>query len=118
MTEQHAIGGRQRQRIAGQLFPGEMRGLGHELARLHAAELRERSVGGLVTPDALRGREQRVAAIALLVVAVVLIAVDDDLVADLPAPHLRADRPYDAGRVRAGDVIRMLVNIERRDRLA
>ena len=68
-----------------------MRRLRHQLARLHAAELRERAVRRLVAPDALRGRQQRIAAVAVLVVAVVLIAVDDDLVADLPAPHLRAD---------------------------
>ena len=64
------------------------------------------------------GREHRIAAVALLVVAVVLVAVDDDLVADLPALHLRADRPDDAGRVRAGDVIGVLVPVERGDRLA
>ena len=95
-----------------------MRGLRHQLARLHAAELRERAVRRLVAPDALRGREQRIAAIAVLVVAVVLIAVDDDVVADLPAPHLLADRPDDAGRVGARDVIGILVAVDRRDRRA
>src|SRR5262249_14047781 len=57
------------------------------------------------------------AAVAFLVVAVVLIAVDDDLVADLPALYLGADRPDDAGGVGAGDVKRILVYVERRDRL-
>ena len=118
MAEQHAIGGGERQRVAGRLFPGEMLRLRHQLARLHAAELRERAVRRLVAPDALRGREQRIAAIAFLVVAVVLIAMDDDFVADLPALHLGADRPDDAGRIRARDVIRVLVHVERRDRLA
>ena len=118
MAEQHAIGGGERQRVAGRLLPRQMRGLRHELARLHAAELRERAVRRLVTPDALRGRQQRIAAVAVLVVAVVLIAVDDDLVADLPAPHLGADRPDHAGGVGAGDVERMLVDVERRDRHA
>src|SRR4051812_17311129 len=80
MAEQHAVGGGEGERVAGGFFPGQMRGLRHELARLHAAELRERAVRRLVTPDALRGREQRVAAIAVLVVAVILIAMDDDLV--------------------------------------
>ena len=118
MAEQHAIGGRQRERVAGRFFPGQMRRLRHQLARLHAAELRERAVRRLVAPDALRRRQQRIAAVAVLVVAVVLIAVDDDLVADFPAPHLRADRPDHAGGVRAGDVERILVHVERRDRLA
>ena len=95
-----------------------MRRLEHELARLHAAELRERTVRRLVAPDALRRRQQRIAAIALLVVAVVLIAVNDDFVADLPAPHLGTDRPDDAGGVGAGDMKWILVHVERRDRLA
>src|SRR3546814_7166152 len=60
---------------------------------LHTGELGEGAVGRLVAPDALRRREHRVAAVALLVVAVVLIAVDHDLVADLPALHLGADGP-------------------------
>src|SRR5207244_10192884 len=90
----------------------------HQLPRLHPAELGERSVRGLVTPDALRGREQRIAAVALLVVAVVLIAMDDDLVADLPAPHLVADRPDHPGGVGAGHMKWILPEIERRDRQA
>src|SRR4051812_1892285 len=90
----------------------------HQLAVLHAAELRERAVRRLVAPDALRRREHRVAAVALLVVAVVLIAMNDNLVAALPALDLRADRPDDTRRVRAGDVIGRLVHVERRDRLA
>ena len=118
MAEQHAIGGRERERVAGRLFPGQMRRLRHELARLHAAELRERAVRRLVAPDALRRRQQRIAAVALLVVAVVLVAVDDDLVADLPALDLGADGPHDARGVRAGDVKRMLVAVERRYRNA
>src|SRR5579864_4317114 len=104
MAEQHAIGGGERERIAARLLPGKMRRLDHELARLHAAELRERAVRRFVAPDALRRRQQRIAAIAVLVVAVVLIAVNDDLVADLPALDLRAHRPDHSGGVRAGDV--------------
>src|SRR5450759_1197686 len=90
----------------------------HQLPRLHAAELRERAVRRLVAPDALRGREQRIAAIAILVVAVVLIAVDDDLVADFPAMHLVTDRPHHARGVRAGDVERVLMHVEGGARLA
>src|SRR3546814_1069827 len=65
----------------------------HELLRLHGGELGEGAVRRLIAPDLLRGREHRVAAVALLVVAVGLVAVDDDLVADLPALHLAADGP-------------------------
>ncbi len=118
VAEQHAISRGQCKRVAGGFFPGQMRRLRHQLARLHAAEFRERTVRRLVAPDALRWRQQRIAAIAFLVVAVVLIAVDDDFVADLPALDLGADRPDDAGGVGAGDVERMLVAVERRDRLA
>ena len=104
VAEQHAIGGGQRQRIAGALLPGEMLGLLHQLAVLHPAELREGAVGRLVAPDALRSREHRIAAVAFLVVAVVLIAMDDDFVADFPALDLGADRPDDARRIGAGDM--------------
>src|SRR6185295_12109618 len=90
--------------------------LRHHLARLHAAELRERSVGCFVTPDAPRRREQRVAAVAVLIVAVILIAVDDDLVTDLPSFDLGAYRPHHAGGVRPGDMEWVLVAVERRDR--
>jgi hypothetical protein len=96
MAEQHAVGGGERQRVAGALFPGEMLRALHQLARLHLAELGERAVRRLVAPDALAGGEHRIPAVALLVVAVVLVTVDDDLVADLPALHLGADRPDDA----------------------
>ena len=44
--------------------------------------------------------------------------MDDDFVADVPAPHLRSYGPDDAGCVGAGDVKRILVYVERRDRLA
>src|SRR5499426_3087902 len=92
--------------------------LGHQLPRLNAAELRERSVGRLVSPDPLRRRQQRIATVAVFIVAVVLIAVDDDFVADLPALDLRAYRPNNSRCVGAGDVEWMLVAIERGDRNA
>ena len=88
MAEQHAIGGGERERVAGGLLPGEMLRPLQKLAVLHARELSERAVRGLVAPDALRGGEHRIAAVTFLVVAVILIAVDHDLVADLPALHL------------------------------
>src|SRR4029450_13227544 len=88
------------------------------LTILHATELSERAVGRFVTPDALRDREHRIAAVAFLVVAVVLIAVDDDLIADLPTCDLGTHRPDDARGIRARDVIRLLVDVEHRYRLA
>ena len=117
MAEQHAVGGGERQRVAGRLFPGQMLRPRQQLAVLHAGELGERAVGRLVAPDALRRREHRIAAVTLLVVAIVLVAVDDDFVADLPALHLGADGPDDAGRIGTGDMIGVLVHVEHRDRL-
>src|SRR6185312_1712290 len=96
MAEKHAICRCERQRVASRFFPRQMLGTLHELAILHAAELRERSVRRLVTPDALARREHRVAAIAFFVIAVVLIAMHDDFVTHFPARDLRANRPYDA----------------------
>src|SRR5580693_1012651 len=118
MAEQHAVSGGKRERVGRRLLPGEVLGLGHELARLHAAELREGTVGRLVAPDALGRREHRVAAVTLLVVAVVLVAMNDHLIADMPTTYLVADRPHHTGRVRAGDMVGLLVDIERGDRLA
>jgi hypothetical protein len=57
-------------------------------------------------------------AVALLVVAVVLVTVNHDFVADLEALDLRTDGPDDARCIGAGDVILGLVDVERRDRLA
>ena len=118
VAEQHAIGRGERQRIGGRLLPGQVLWAGHQLPVLHAAELSERAVGRLVAPDTLGGGEHRVAAVAFLVVAVVLVAVDHDLVADLPTLDLGADRPDDSGRVGAGDVIGVLVDVEGGDGLA
>ena len=118
VAEQHPIGGGEGERVGGALLPCQVPGARHQLAVLHAAELGERAVGRLIAPDALRSREHRVAAVAFLVVAVVLIAMDDDFVADLPALDLGADRPHDPGRVGPGDVVGRLVRVERRNRLA
>ncbi len=116
MAEQHPVGGGQRQRVAGAFLPGQMLGTRHQLLRLHVGELRKGSVRRLVAPDSLGRREHRVAAVALLVVAVVLVAVDHHLVADLPALHLVAHRPDDARGVRPGDVVFGLVDVEGADR--
>ena len=118
MAEQHPVGRRQRQRVACRLLPREVLRLPHELARLHPAELSEGAVRRLVTPDALGLRKHRVAAIALLVVPVVLVAVDDHLVSHLPAPHLGSHCPHDARGVGSGHVEGLLVAVERRDGLA
>src|SRR6185437_12920032 len=54
VAEEHAVSRGERQRVAGRLFPCEMPRPRHELAILHASELRERTVRRLITPDALR----------------------------------------------------------------
>ncbi len=118
VAEQHAVGGRERQRVAGAFFPGQMLWTRHALARLHAAELGKAAIGGLIAPDALGRREHRVAAIALLIVAIVLVAVDDDLVARFHAGDLASDRPDNARGVGPGDMEVGLVDIEGRDWLS
>src|ERR1700730_18412359 len=118
VPKQHSVSGRQSEGVASGLFPGEVCRLGHELARLHAAELGKRAIRRLVAPNGLRWREERIPSIAFLVVAIVLIAVNDDLVAHLPATHFGAARPHDAGCIRSGNMEGMLVHVERRDRNA
>src|SRR4029079_318203 len=105
------------ERVAGGLLPGEMLRPLQELAVLNARELGERAVRGFVAPDALRRREHRIAAVTFLVVAVVLIAMDHNLVANFPTLHLRRHRPDDARRIRAGDMIGVLEDVECRERL-
>ena len=105
MAEQHAIGGGEGQDIAARFLPGQVPRAIHHLLRLDPSELREGAVRRLIAPDPLAGREHRVAAVAFLVVAVGLIAVDHDFVADFPALDLGAHLPNDSGGVGAGDVI-------------
>src|SRR5271170_1918542 len=90
----------------------------HQLLRLDTRELGEGPIRSLISPDTLAGREHRIAAIAFLVVAIGLVAMDHDFVADLPALDLAAHRPDDAGAIRAGDMVFGLVPVERRNRLA
>ena len=106
MAEEHAISGRQHQRVAGAFFPSQVLRPFEKLTVLDAAELCERAIGGLITPNALARRKHRIAAVALFIVAVILIAVNDDLVADLPAFDLRADGPNDARGIGSGDMVR------------
>ncbi len=118
VAKEHAVGGGERQRIAGAFFPGQMLGPLHKLAILHAGKLRETAVRRLIAPDALRRREHRIAAVAFLIVAIVLIAMDHNFVADLPALYLGAHGPHDSGRVAACDVKGIFVNVDRRQRCA
>ena len=99
MAEQHPVRRGKRQRIARRLFPGQVLGARHQLLRLHASELRERPVMRLVTPDALGWRIHWITAVAVLIVAVILVTVDDNFVANLPALHLVTHFPDDARRV-------------------
>mmetsp|Transcript_1160 Transcript_1160/g.2318 ORF Transcript_1160/g.2318 Transcript_1160/m.2318 type:complete len:399 (-) Transcript_1160:15-1211(-) len=118
MAEQHPVSGRKRQRITGALFPGEVFGARHQLLRLHIGELRKRAVRRLVAPDPLRGGEHRVAAVAFLIIAVVLVAVDHHLVANLPALDLIAHGPDDPRGVGARDVVGRAMAVEGADRLS
>ena len=115
MAEQHAVGRRQGQGIAGRLLPGEVARAGHELLGLDTGELGEAAVTGLVAPDALAGGVHRITTVAFLVVAIVLVAVDDDLVADLPALHPGADGPDNSRGIGPGNVDVTLVNVEGAD---
>ena len=76
----------------------------HQLLRLHPRELSKRAVGRFIAPDPLAGGKHRIAAVAFLVIAVILVAVNDNLVADLPAFDLVTNRPDDAGRIRPGNM--------------
>ena len=119
LVDQHAVGGEVGEAVGGGLFPRQVLRLRHELLRLHLRELGEGAPARLVAPDLLRGSGQRVEAVHLDVLVGGLVAVDHDLVADLPLGDALADLPDHAGGVRAADVVVLLgVVAEHRDRLA
>ena len=116
VAEQHAVGRRERQRVAGAFFPAQMLGPRHQLLALHRGELREGAIGRLVAPNPLAVREHRVPAIAVLIIAVILIAMDHHLIADLPARDLVAHRPDNTRRVGPGNVVRRAMHVKRAQR--
>ena len=104
-VDEHPVGGEVGQPVGGRLLPREMLGLGQQLLGLDLAELSERAPGRLIAPDLLGRGGQRIQAVDLGILVRRLVAVDDDLVAGLPARDALADLPDDAGGVRAADVV-------------
>ncbi len=120
-VDQHPVGGEVGQPVGGRLLPGQVLGLGQQLLGLDLAELGERAPGRLIAPDLLGRGGQRVQAVDLGILVGGLVAVDDDLVAGLPAGDALADLPHDARRVRAADVMAplgMIAVAPHADRLA
>src|SRR5690606_3990303 len=72
--------------------------------RLHLGDLRERTPVRLVAPDLLLRAGEGIEAVALGALAAALVAVDDHLVAHLPAAYAGAHLPHDPRGVGAGDV--------------
>ena len=99
VRDQHAIRRRVAQRVDRRLLPGEVGGLGHQLVGLHDRDVREPAEVRLESPDSLIARQHRVV-VAARILVVDVVAVDRDLVADLPVAHRRADPQDDPGRVR------------------
>ena len=83
VSKEHSIGRGQGQRVTGALFPGLMLRTRHELLALHPGKLAERAIRGFIAPDALGRRVHRITAVAVLVIPIVLVAMDDNLVAQL-----------------------------------
>ena len=108
LREQHAVRGEVDEPVRGGLVPGERLRLRQELLRLDLRELGERAPGGLVAPDHLARRRERVEPVHLGVLVGGDVAVDHDLVAGLPARDALADLPDHARGVRAADVVAVL----------
>ncbi len=117
VAKQHPVGGRQCERVAGGLFPGQVLGARHQLLGLHIGELGKGPIRCLIAPDPLAGRIHRVATVAFLVVAVILVAVNDNLIADFPALDLVTNRPNDTRGIGPSDVVGRFMPVKRRDRL-
>lgn len=96
MTKQHPVSRCQGQCVTSTFFPGQVLGARHQLLGLSAGELSKRTVRRFIAPDALAVGIHRVAAVALLVVTVVLVTVNDDFVTHFPALNLVPDRPDNA----------------------
>ena len=121
LVHQHPVGGEVGEPVGAGLGPAHVLGAGEELLGLHFGELGEGAPGGLVAPDPLARRGERVEPVHLDVLVGGLVAVDDDLVADLPAGDALADLPDDSGGVGAADVVAELGVVavgEDRDRFA
>ena len=104
LVDQHAVGREVDERVGRRLLPRQVLRLRHELLRLDARVVGERAPVGLVAPDLLLRAGHRVEAVALRALAARLVAVDDDLVAGLPALDARTDGRDDARGIRAADV--------------
>ena len=99
VPEQHSIGGCQCQCVTGAFLPSQVLGTWHQLLRLNAGELAKGAIGGFISPNALAGRKHRIAAVTFFVFTVILIAVDYDLVANLPLFDLVTNGPNNARSV-------------------
>ena len=93
LVDQHAVRSEVDERVGRRLLPRQVLRLRHELLRLDARVVGERAPVGLVAPDLLLRAGHRVEAVALRALAARLVAVDDDLVARLPALDARTRRP-------------------------
>jgi len=72
-----------------------MFGTRHKLAILRPTKLRERAIWRLIAPDTLRRREHWIAAITLFVIAIILIAMNNNLIANFPPLNFLPHRPDD-----------------------
>ena len=92
-----------------------MLGPGHQLAGLDAGKLGKGPIWCLIAPDALAGRKHWVAAITFFVIAIVLVAMDNDFIAGLPALNVLADGPHDPCRIRADNGVILVIAIQYAD---
>ena len=116
MAEKHAVSRGKRQSVARRLLPRQMFGTRHQLLGLHIGKLRERPIRRLISPNPLAGGEHRIPTITFLIVAVVLIAMDNNLIPNFPAFDLVTDSPNDPGGVRSCDMVILPMAIKRADR--
>ena len=92
---QHPVSGGADQSGSGRLFPRQMGGFGQHLVFLHARELAERTVIRVISVDPRRRRDHRVLATAYpRVIPLPPPRVRDNVIADLHARNIRADRVH------------------------
>ena len=102
--DEHPVRGRVAQRVDRRLLPRQVRRFGHELVGLHDRDVGESPEVRLEPPDPLVAREHRVV-VTRGILIVDVVAVNGDLVTDLPVAHGRTGPQDDAGGVGTDHVI-------------
>ena len=104
VRDEHPVGGRIAQGVDRRLFPAQVGRFGHQLVGFDHRDIGQAAEVRLEAPDALVGGQHGVV-MGRGVLIVDVVAVDRDLVADLPVAHGRTGAQHHTRGIRADDVV-------------